>query len=282
MSDRDIAIPKTIYSLWLQGIEQAPQTVRACLARWAALNPEYELRIFDRDDIGELLASLEVEPQRLPPQALSDFLRARVLLSQGGVWVDASVFPVRPLRDWLPKFTRRSGFFAFDKPEPDRPLSSWFIAATPGHVLLEKWWREIARYWSKPRTIARYVDPSIPDPGQIPADPVWVVAPEGGARAGNYPYFWFHYLFAYLLLHDREFAAEWARCTRRSATPAHRLLHLFGLYGHPSPQEVAEAMRGAPLHKLTWRRDYPIELFETICRAIHAPETQALTPEAAG
>jgi capsular polysaccharide synthesis protein len=266
------ALPKTLYSLWLQGIDQAPEIVRAGLARWAALNPDYRLQVLDKNNVAGILAGAGIDPRHLSPQALSDVLRARILLTQGGVWVDASVFPVRPLGDWLPKFMRGSGFFAFDRPALDRPLSSWFMAATPGHPILDKWWREIVRYWSKPRTLARYQDPSIPDPGQIPADPVWVVSPQGGATAGTYPYFWFHYLFAYLLETDREFAAEWACCTKRSATPAHRMLHLFGLDGHPSPADIAEAMRGAPLHKLTWRRDYPIELFEAICAAIIAPE----------
>jgi hypothetical protein len=272
MSGDDIATPKTIYSLWLQGIDQAPEIVRVGLARWAALNPDYELRVFDKKDAGELLAGTGIDPHHLSPQALSDVLRARILLSRGGVWVDASVYPVRPLRDWLPKFIRSSGFFAFDKPAPDRPLSSWFMAATSGHPLLEKWWREIVRYWSKPRAVAKYIDPSIPDPGQIPSDPIWEVAPEDGATSDTCPYFWFHYLFAYLLQRDRDFAAEWARCTKRSATPAHRMLHLFGFDGHPAPADIAEAMRAAPLHKLTWRRDYPIELLDTICRSILARE----------
>jgi hypothetical protein len=269
-SDADSAIPKTIYSMWLQGVDRAPATVRMCLARWATLNPEYELRILQQDDVGELLAGVAIDHRLLPPQALSDLLRARVLLARGGVWVDASAYPVRPLRDWLPKFTRRGGFFAFDKPELDRPLSSWFMAAPGGHVLLERWWQEIERYWAKPRTIARYRDASIPDPGQIPPNPAWEVAPDGGASSDTYPYFWFHYLFAYLLERDAAFAAHWARCTKRSATPTHRLLHLFGFDGRPAPAWVDEAIRGAPVHKLTWRRDYPFDLFETVCRSIIA------------
>ncbi|HEX3884803.1 MAG TPA: capsular polysaccharide synthesis protein [Stellaceae bacterium] len=270
ISDPDSAIPKTIYSMWAQGFDQAPPTVRMCLARWATLNPEYELRILQQADVDQLLVDVAIDRRVLPPQALSDILRARVLLTQGGVWVDASVYPVRPLRDWLPKFTRRGGFFAFDKPEPDRPLSSWFMAAASGHYLLERWWQEIERYWAKPRTLARYRDASIPDPGQIPPDPVREVAADGGASSDTYPYFWFHYLFAYLLERDAEFAAHWGRCTKRAATPTHRLLHLFGFDGRPAPAWVEEAMRGAPVHKLTWRRDYPIDLFETICRAIIA------------
>jgi FkbM family methyltransferase len=271
VSRSDFGVPKTIYSLWLQGADQAPRIVCAALERWSALNPEYELRVLDKTALGELLSGFAVPPEKLSPQTLSDLVRARILLSKGGVWADATVFPVRPLRDWLPKFVRQSGFFAFEKPTSDRPLSSWFIAASPGHPLFVRWWGEIERYWSKPRTLARYDKPYLVDAAQIPDDPVWEVAPEGGAQAETYPYFWFHYLFSYLLARDTSFAAEWARCTKRSASPAQRVLFLFDEGRKPPPAKVAEAMRAAPLHKLNWRQDYPFHQFDEICRSILKP-----------
>jgi hypothetical protein len=83
---------------------------------------------------------------------------------------------------------------------------------------MAKWWREIERYWSKPRTLAKY-DQTLVDGSQIPSDPVSEVAPDGAAQGDTYPYFWFHYLFSYLLKHDTEFSATWALCTKRSAAP---------------------------------------------------------------
>jgi mannosyltransferase OCH1-like enzyme len=87
--------------LWLQGLDHAPSLVRASLQRWAALNPECELRVFDQTTLGDALASFSTSLKNLSPQAVSDLVRARILLSRGGVWADATVFPVRPLRDWL-------------------------------------------------------------------------------------------------------------------------------------------------------------------------------------
>jgi FkbM family methyltransferase len=264
----ETAVPRTIYSMWQQGFGQAPEIVRAALQRWAALNPEYELRLLDRTSVGDLLSGLAVPPETLSPQALSDLVRARTLLTRGGVWADATVFPVRPLREWLPKYSQPAGFFAFAKPTEDRPLSSWFIASSPGHPLLVKWWGEIERYWSKRRTLARFDESNPVDAGQIATDPVREVAPEDGAQKDTYPYFWFHYLFFYLLARDDTFAAEWARCTKRSAAPAQRLLFLFDAGRKPALAEIAEAMRAAPLHKLNWRCDYPLDLFADISREI--------------
>lgn len=272
-------VPKIIHSLWMQGVEQAPEIVRVCLARWSELNPDYTLHVLNRDDVAKRLAGLRVSTDLLTPQTLSDLARARVLLTEGGVWVDAAVFAVRPLACWLPKFLRKSAFFAFAQPAPDRPLSSWFLAASPGHVLVEKWWREMDRFWSKPRTQAKYVGEPFPDGMQIPRDPVWEVAPEGGAKADVYPYFWFHYLFSYLLERDKEFAAQWQLCTKRSAIPSHRLLELCAKAHQPDQAEVLNALRCAPIHKLDWRQPYPLETLEELCRKVHPSDAPYVTAE---
>jgi hypothetical protein len=212
------AMPRTIYTLWLQGEALAPPIVRLNLRRWAALNPNYVLRVLDRHDVAGWLADSGIPLDTMPIQALSDMMRARVLLLEGGIWTDASVFPSRPLDDWLPAALNQAGFFAFDRPDADRAVASWFLAASPGHRMMQQWWTEVRRFWSKPRTLARYPN------GIIPADPVWTVAPDGGAATDEFPYFWFHYLFGYLPETDPAFAAQWALCPKVPAgpPPAHR------------------------------------------------------------
>ena len=137
-------------------------------------------------------------------QALSDIVRAKLLL-QGGVWADATVFPTEPLDAWLPDRLKDAGFFAFERPGVDRALSSWFLAVSPEHGMMRKWWAEVVRFWSKPRSVRM----------DIPENPVWEVSPDGGAAKDEYPYYWFHYLFGYLLETDADFAAQWDRCRKR-------------------------------------------------------------------
>ena len=62
----------------------------------------------------------------------------------GGVWVDASVVPVKPLSQWLGDALTEAGFFAFERPGPDRPISSWFLAATPRNLIFREWWKRSA------------------------------------------------------------------------------------------------------------------------------------------
>lgn len=245
-------IPKVIYSLWLQGLGDAPPLVQLNLRRWRALNPGYQMRILDRHAVVALFASRGVTLPPVPVQALSDIVRAALLLD-GGVWADASVLPTQPLDGWLPDLVSESGFFAFDKPDLDRPVASWFIASSPAHPIMQKWWAEVIRFWARPRAMETF------HRGIIPPDPTWQVAPDGGAAGDTYPYFWFHYLFGYLLATDRAFAADWMRCRKVSAEPPHRLQWL--LAGKAASDEtIAIAARGAPVHKLNWRQVYRLDV----------------------
>lgn len=243
-------IPPVIHMLWLQGLDAAPEVVRVNVRRWATLNPEYRLNLLDAAGAEALLAGTGIAVAALTPQALSDVVRARLLLAHGGVWVDASVYPARRLATWLEGVTRETGFFAFARPAPDRPIASWFLAATPGHAMIAALWDRIAAYWSRPRAAV----------AGIPDDPVHAVeqCPDG------FPYFWFHYLFESLLHRDPGFAAIWARCAQISADGPHALQ--FRLVAEPDlpADAIHMLLAGAPVHKLNWRNPYPLALLETL------------------
>lgn len=250
----DHNIPKVIYSLWCQGQDQAPPIVKICFERWIKLNTDYVFHVLDRRDISKVLHNFPVDIDQIPMQALSDILRTRLLLQNGGIWVDAALLPVSPLSEWLPKVSRE-GFFAFEKPGPDRPLASWFLATSPGHIIMQQWWAQIQRYWSKPRRLM--VDPR--DGNPVPADPVCSVSPEEGSSSDEYPYFWFHYLFRFLIESDTDMAAVWSRCQKKSAVPPHKIQRLFAGGKAPSFAQIDCAARDAPVQKLDWRQNYPLE-----------------------
>lgn len=244
------SVPRVIYSAWLQGAAQAPAVVQLCFERWARLNPDYQLRVLEASDAAALLAAHGFPP--VPAQALADILRVKILHEHGGLWVDATLYPVVPLDGWLPGQMGGGEFFAFARPGPDRPIASWFLAAAPGHVLLQKLWREVLGFWTKPRQQAHY------NGGLIPPDPAASVAPESGGAGDFYPYFWLHYLFQYLLDTDAEFAAAWALCPQLSAGPPHALQAICN--GAVSVETFIAAARAAPVQKLNWRINYPLDI----------------------
>lgn len=243
-------VPRTIYSLWLQGIAYAPPLAKLNFERWARLNPGYRLVILDEADVRKMLSRFALPFEELTPQALSDVVRAFLLSRSGGIWVDATLFPVVPLDEWLPSYVTSRGFFAFERPGIDRPISSWFLAATPGNRIMRAWWKEVIKYWAVPRKLKE----------GIPHDPVGAVTDWADA----YPYFWFHYLFQLLIETDAEFSTAWAECVKVPMDPTITIQNRFAQEPKPTLEEIASIVSSAPVQKLNWRLPHSIELLSAI------------------
>lgn len=96
----------------------------------------------------------------------------------------------------------------------------------------------------------------------IPDDAVACVSPEGAAN--DYPYFWLHYLFQYLLDTDPQIADLWRGCVKISADPPHRLQRLFLDNAQPERADLERAASSAPVQKLNWRASYPLGLLASL------------------
>lgn len=254
------ALPRIVHLLWFQGRDAAPEVVQRNLARWESLNSGHEVKVWDEAGVADLLSGSGLANDGLSRQSLSDIFRAKLLAEHGGVWADATVYPVEPLDDWLPQATS-SGFFAFER--EDVPLSSWFIASTPGHHLAARWWEEVQRVWSVPRQVSSVV--------ALPQHPARCVAPATIDEASELPYFWFHCLFAHVLKTDPVAAQMWGDRHHLSAMPAHRLQDLCREQRNPSERQLASALAASPVQKLDWRQTYPFQKIERVLNGTPQP-----------
>ena len=175
-----IRLPKVIWLLWLQGWDEAPAIVKACLKTWEENNPGWTIHtlsmanIHDYLDDSELLSS--ISGKNLQHEAFSDVIRIILLERYGGVWIDSTVYCLKPLDTWLPE-KLGSGFFAFEKPRSERMLASWFLAAYKGNYIAKEWHRRVVEYWAD--------------------------------RTKRHHYFWFHYLFKEAYKADPYLRASW-------------------------------------------------------------------------
>jgi hypothetical protein len=183
-------LPRTIWCLWLQGWAHAPDLVKACAASWRRHNPDWNLRLLSGETLAAYLDPLPRHPTagNLPVEALSDVVRIELLHRFGGIWIDSTVYCLRPLDGWI-GHAMPSGFFAFNRPMPDVMLSSWFLAAEPGCYIVDCWQRRVRAYW------------------------------EGRAERDHY--FWFHRLFAEAYGSDAKFRAIWDATPKLSADGPH-------------------------------------------------------------
>lgn len=184
--------PKTIWMLWLQGWERAPRLVQACRRSWEVNNPDWIIRCLDQRTVAEFIGNFEArraldDPDQ-PPEACSDRVRVALLAQHGGIWADATTCCLQPLNDWLFDVLR-SGFFAFDRPGPDRLLSSWFLAAKPGNYIVQRWAERTLEYWQ--------------------------------GRKSRDHYFWFHYIFGAEYEKNADFRLIWDNTPKISAAGPH-------------------------------------------------------------
>jgi hypothetical protein len=144
----------TIWMCWFQGEDDPgmPKLNRTCIKRWKELNPDWKVNVLcDKtiaDYVPEYFDILKASPnrgwtERRQGSASSDLLRILLLSKFGGIWVDASVYPMLPLSKFYNKVVNNTGFFSFrfvPRGSSKREIVSWFLCADePGLYLVDKW-----------------------------------------------------------------------------------------------------------------------------------------------
>ncbi len=253
-------VPRRIWTLWIQGPDHMPAIPRACIDSWRRSNPGWDVKLLTAANLCEWADPVLCHPkaQSLRPEKLSNLARLNLLATRGGVWVDATCYCMRPLDDWLPGLLG-SGFFAFERPGPDRLISSWFLAGAPDGHIQRRMWSELRSY---------YLNHSPSDDGwrrftrgrlervanrNSRTTRLWFLPPF--PQLGIMPYHSFHYMFNRLTRTDPTFHSIWQRTAKVSADGPHRL-QSHGLGLPPSPEILAEIeQRSVPVYKLNWRVD---------------------------
>ncbi|MDA7436134.1 glycosyltransferase [Synechococcus sp. AH-601-B19] len=133
-------------------LNTAPYLNQKCLDRWQQLNhPKNEIILLDRE------TAMKQEPRfrdllkncryKRTHAAESDLLRLILLERHGGIWIDSSVYPIKPLSNYLDKFVGNKSFFAYrffprsiSLDVGSRELASWFLVAKePSLYIITKW-----------------------------------------------------------------------------------------------------------------------------------------------
>lgn len=142
---------KTIWMCWFQGEDdpEMPKLNRKCINRWIKFNPDYDVNILSdsniMDYVPEFYDIIAESPNR-SHAAKSDLLRLLLLSKFGGVWVDASLYPMLPLSQFYDKVVNQTGFFTYrftprqNRGMGNRETVSWFLCSErPRHYLIEQW-----------------------------------------------------------------------------------------------------------------------------------------------
>ncbi len=152
-------VPKIIWTAWLQGLDNAPEIVKACWESQQTHFPDYDVRILDMNnyrqwvDLPEEITE-KYRKGRIPPASFSDLLRLTVLRKHGGVWMDATVycsgFENEALKTrWQHTMQSEFTLFRYFRKGEAQPvgLSTWFVAAVPRQKNVSAVLDMLLAYW---------------------------------------------------------------------------------------------------------------------------------------
>ncbi|SRR5579883_1349602 len=102
MNAYSTAIPKKLHLIWIGDRYRRPDD---CIVSWRDNHPGWQFKLWTDQDL--LKTTWLTEPQidafRHARQwsAIADLMRYEILYREGGVYVDADSYSLRPLDDWL-------------------------------------------------------------------------------------------------------------------------------------------------------------------------------------
>ena len=141
----------TVYTMWLQGEENAPELVKACFRRMRN-HLKQKIVVLDENTIFDYITLpdfiIEKRKQGLIKNAhFADICRVELLYEHGGYWIDSTGFMTSPIPDWIVE----QDFFVFLTGEkygsPYSYMQNCFIRARKGSYLLAAWREMIFNYW---------------------------------------------------------------------------------------------------------------------------------------
>ena len=277
-------IPEKLFIYWHQGWDDAPDLVKRCAATWQRHNPTWDINLLDAATIGkkiELPAALKT--LQLPLPALSDVIRIYLLKKYGGVWADATLWCTRPLDDWIEPVCDHSGFFAYDKPGADRPISSWFLAASTDCRIVDLWHSAVRHLLAKTQAYAHYhkrfgdkqEGKLINALSNLCLNYLLLRFKYGNLltstseNPGSDNYFWFHYLFGRLLEQNSEFHQLWTSTPKISADGPHLLQHLGLMNTITDRADFVINNKFSNVFKLTHRKSFPDDIAGTVLETLY-------------
>ena len=158
----NVRILKYIFIFWDSGWDTAPSVCKSVRTLWGQLNPDWTLITLQSDNIRPWLTSKQYKFLRSQTFRykchFADMLRTYLLINNGGVWVDATLMPLRPLKFWDFDLNEFSTY----KPEDmhykmnlqnigrlgknGKPVTNFFLASTANSYYLTELAKRLETY----------------------------------------------------------------------------------------------------------------------------------------
>jgi len=212
-----------IWTLWLQGYDNAPPIVKKCINSMRRYSGKFEVIVLTEDSICEYVSIPEFILQKYKSGIIqnahfSDIIRTLILINYGGIWLDATVY----LTKNIPSDILSSDFFMFQSSLLHTeliPCSNWFIVSNKNNPVLVKTLSILFEYWKNNDYLLHY--------------------------------FIFHITVGVLITYDEEVKYLWKNMFYKNNSDPHLLQKkLFDLYDQTMKNYIWELSFS---HKLTYK-----------------------------
>lgn len=142
-----------VWFCWLQGMDSAPDLVRACYNSIKRYVTDKELVVVTQENVSEYINLPQhiverYEKGQLPPALFADIIRLELLTRYGGTWMDATVLCTGSPS---PDFLMDSDLFLYQSlRKGDRTFygaSNWFMTASANNKVLLVLKDVLTQYW---------------------------------------------------------------------------------------------------------------------------------------
>ncbi len=150
-----------IWQYWDEGIENAPEIVKACMSSVDKYKGNLERTILcektikDYIDIPDYIYELK-NKGIIGKAHYADIIRTYLLYEYGGCWIDATILLTSP----LPEYIRWSELFVFKNQEEDDPdnlnMANYFISSKGNSVIIAKMKKFLEEYWKNNYFVINY------------------------------------------------------------------------------------------------------------------------------
>lgn len=150
----------TVWICWLQGIENAPELVKACYQSVKYHISDMDIIVLDESNLWEYVSLPEFIVDKwkkgiITNTHFSDLIRVNILNMHGGLWLDATVYMTGALPDYITDndlFAYNNGWFNDEMIN----MGSWLIYSKPNNILLLESENLLFEYWKRENYLRQY------------------------------------------------------------------------------------------------------------------------------
>ena len=142
--------PQKIWTLWLQGYENAPDIVKICISSMKKYANNYDVVVLDENNLSKYITLPDFIMQKykkgfISPIHFSDIVRLELLDRYGGTWIDSTVLCTGSL-----EIFQENELVLLRKLRSDNIywMSSYFIHSTnPNNYLIKNLKLSVFNFW---------------------------------------------------------------------------------------------------------------------------------------